>query len=352
MRRKFLNGKMVGILAALLLLFMAVGVAEEERTDASAQWKYVLEDGGAKITGYVEKPSGGLVIMGELDGYVVTSIGDSAFEFCISLTNVQIPNSVTSIGDFAFSSCSGLTGVTIPEGVISIGDYAFRFCGGLTLAPIPESVTSIGKNPFACCFFESFEAADGNARFSCVDGVLFDKRQEMLIAYPGARKGAYAIPETVTSIGDSAFCGCVSLTGVTIPEGVASIGSSAFFGCRVLTEVTIPKNVASIGDSAFCGCSGLTRVIIPEGVTCIGDSTFSLCNGLTDVRIPEGVTSIGEDAFALCYRLPRLTIPKSVTSIGPNAFYDCKNLTLTVAKGSFAEQYAKENDIPYEYIGE
>ena len=352
MRRKLFNGKMVGAVAVILMLFVAVGVAGEERTDASGQWKYVPENGGATITGYVGKPNGDLVVPGALDGVPVTGIGDSAFEFCISLTNVQIPNSVTRIGDYAFSSCSGLIGVTIPEGVTSVGDYAFSFCGDLTLAPIPKSVTSIGENPFAYCSLESFEAADGNARFSCLDGVLFDKWQELLIAYPGARKGAYTIPETVTSIGDSAFCGCAGLTGVTIPEGVAYIGSSAFFGCRDLTEVTIPENVASIGDSAFSGCSGLTRVTIPEGVTCIGDSTFSLCAGLTDLRIPEGVTSIGEDAFALCYRLPRLTVPKSVTSIGPNAFYGCKNLTLTVTSSSYAEEYAKENNIPYENITE
>ena len=78
----------------------------------------------------------------------VTSIGQSAFEYCTGLTSVTIPNSVTSIGDRAFSSCSGLTSVTIGNSVTSIGDFAFDGCSGLTSITIPNSVTSIGIGAF------------------------------------------------------------------------------------------------------------------------------------------------------------------------------------------------------------
>ena len=79
MRRKFLIGKMIGMLAILLALFMAAGAAEEERADASGQWKYVLEGGGATITRYLGECNGDLLIPFELDGYPVTVIGDEAF---------------------------------------------------------------------------------------------------------------------------------------------------------------------------------------------------------------------------------------------------------------------------------
>ena len=83
--------------------------------------------------------------------YSVTSIRNSAFDWCSSLTSVDIPNSVTSIGDWAFEFCSSLTSITIPNSVTSIGYEAFRNCSSLTSVTIPNSVTSIGWFAFEGC---------------------------------------------------------------------------------------------------------------------------------------------------------------------------------------------------------
>ena len=80
-----------------------------------------------------------------------TSIGNTAFSYCVSLSSIIIPNSVTSIGDGAFGNCSGLTSVTISDTVTSIGISAFGSCNGLTSAVIGSGVTSIGNNAFAGC---------------------------------------------------------------------------------------------------------------------------------------------------------------------------------------------------------
>ena len=191
----------------------------------------------------------------------VTSVGAYAFLGCTSLTSVTIPNSVTSIGGCAFDECWSLTSVTIPDSVTSIGDSAFASCTSLTSVTIPDSVTSIGGGAFAwCTSLTGIWVTEGNSHYSSdASGVLFSKDKTTLVQYPGAF-AAYAIPDSVTSIGAGAFGGCTSLTSVTIPDSVTSIGQHAFNGCRSLTSVTIPDGVTSIGDGAFASCTSLTDV--------------------------------------------------------------------------------------------
>ena len=238
----------------------------------------------------------------------VASIGDSAFYSCTSLTNVTIPNSVTSIGDWAFFNCTSLTSIIIPNSVTSIGDSAFKGCTSLTSATIPDSVTSIGDSAFySCTSLTSIEVSGNNKNYSSLDGVLFNKNKTELITYPlGKTDSEYAIPDSVTSIGDYAFKGCTSLTSATIPDSVASIGDSAFYSCTSLTNVTIPNSVTSIGDWAFCNCTSLTSIIIPNSVTSIGDSAFENCTSLTSIIIPNSVTSIGSSAFYNCKSLTKV----------------------------------------------
>ena len=97
MNRMLFNGKMMAIFALILALVITVGIAGVEITDAGGQWRYVLEDGGATITGYVEELSGDLVIPGDLDGVPVTGIGEEAFSSCFWLTGVTIPDGVTNV---------------------------------------------------------------------------------------------------------------------------------------------------------------------------------------------------------------------------------------------------------------
>ena len=259
----------------------------------------------------------------------VISIGDSAFENCTSLTSVTIPDSVTSIGRYTFENCTSLTSVTIPNSVTSIGDDAFYNCTSLTSVTIPDSVTSIGSGAFSnCTSLKSIEVSGNNKSYSSADGVLFNKDKSELITYPaGKTDSEYVIPNSVISIGDSAFENCTSLTSVTIPDSVTSIGDYAFCNCTSLTSVTIPDSVTSIGDYAFCNCTSLTSVTIPDSVTSIGYSAFRGCTSLTSVTIPDSVTSIGDAAFSDCTSLTSLTISDSVTSIGKYAFSGCTSLT-------------------------
>ena len=235
-----------------------------------------------------------------------------------------------------YDSRSRVKSAVIAEGVTSIGDSAFCNCTSLTSVTIPNSVTSIGDGAFASCTsLTGIRVTEGNSHYSSdASGVLFNKDKTTLVQCPGAF-AAYTIPDSVTSIGGSAFRGCSSLTSVTIPDSVTSFGSDAFQGCTSLTSVTIPNSVTSIDYSAFFGCSSLTSVTIPNGVTSIGEQAFSGCKSLTSVTIPDSVTSIGKFAFRGCASLTSVTIPNSVTSIGDGAFASCTSLTgIRVTEGN------------------
>ena len=176
------------------------------------------------------------------------------------ITHLVIPNSVTSIRSRAFSGCSGLTSVTIPKSVTSINNNAFSGCSGLTSVTIPNSVTSIGSSAFSgCSGLTSIKVESGNQEYDSRNNcnAIIETSSNTLIT--GCK--TTAIPNSVTSIGSSAFYNCSSLTSITIPNSVTSIDSYAFSGCSGLTSVTIPNSVTSIGGSVFSGCTGLKTIV-------------------------------------------------------------------------------------------
>ena len=142
------------------------------------------------------------------------------------------------------------------------------------------------------------------------------------------------IPDSVTTIGWYAFSHCFSLTSVTIGNSVTMIGVQVFYECTSLTSVTIPNSVTTIGIRAFYYCSSLTSVTIGDNVTTIGDLAFSNCSSLTSVTIPDSVTTIGYEAFYECSSLTSVTIGDRVTAIGNYAFYDCTRLTSVYCKAT------------------
>ena len=298
-------------------------------------------------------------------------------------TEVEVPTAigkdpVAAIGDYAFSpngkplseaqreARRNIRSICVPEGVETIGESAFEDCAGLEQVELPASVRKIGgssylpdgykpkpektDDPFrGCPALTTVLVAEDN-RWYCVEGGLLFRKSETgqkMLGYVGGSEGICTVPEGTKTIPDYFFQKRASLTAVSLPEGVDKIGNDVFRDCTGLTSVTIPKGVTEIGIRAFSGCTSLTNVILPEGVKKIGDSAFEGCTGLASVTIPKGVKEIGSFAFSGCTSLTSVTIPASVTKIGGWAFQGCEHLTIHAPAGSYTEQYAKENHIPF-----
>jgi hypothetical protein len=233
---------------------------------------YTTNDGTIIITGCPgDLTSPGTVpavtIPTNINGLPVTGIGNGAFSESF-IQAITIPDGVTSIGESAFNYCIYLASITIPDTVASIGDFAFNGCVGLTSIAIPASVTNIGQDMFYnCTSLTAITVDTNNSFYSSVNGVLFNKNRTVLLQYPNGINGGYTIPGSVSSIGEYAFagsslstvCGC-GLTSVVIPSSVTSIGLEAFWGCQSLSSVTVGNGVASIGVGAFGYCQSLTGI--------------------------------------------------------------------------------------------
>ena len=235
--------------------------------------------------------------------------------------NTEIPNSVTGIGDGAFSDCTGLTSISIPNSVTTIRISAFR-CSGLTSITIPNSITRIDRGAFyGCSELANITVSEGNAVYDSRDNcnAIIETETNTLVA--GCKNTI--IPNSVTTIGNSAFSDCTGLTSISIPNSVTNIGMDAFYGCKGLTSIEIPNSVTSIGGAAFCDCIGLTSITIPNSVTSIGFYAFSYCSGLTNVTIGSGVNSIYLEAFSNCENLTDVyCLATTVPNTELDAFYE------------------------------
>ena len=126
-------------------------------------------------------------------------------------------------------------------------------------------------------------------------------------------------------------------TKITVKSDTVSISESAFKDCANLTAILIPSSVKHIDKYAFYNCQGLTKLNFNDGIERIENDAFGSCEKLTSVNFSETLKSIGAFAFVECKKLSEITIPQSVTSVGEYAFSGCENLaSVTVS-----------DDLPY-----
>ena len=229
------------------------------------------EEEAAAVTNlrYIFKENRNITSFNELQYFTgLTSINDKAFYYCTKLASIVIPTNVTTIGKSAFFDCEALVSLTIPSSVTNIGVGAFLDCGYGLKSIVVESGNTIYDSRDNCNAI--IETNTNKLLYGCNNTV---------------------IPNSITSIGNSAFSHCMLMTSIAIPEGITSIGNWAFYNCASLTSVDIPDLVVIIGEDAFWHCDALTSVTIGKSVTSIGSWAFLDCNNLTSVTIknPEPI---------------------------------------------------------------
>lgn len=218
----------------------------------------------------------------DIDGYTVTAIGNGAFAGNRLIT-AYLPDTVTTIGDNAFDGCVNLTSVTqlgssdeamFPASVTSIGNYAFEGCGKLNVTfGEAKALTTIGDNAFYGCISLQQVVFAQDSALDYIGKEAFMESGVSVVDLAGTQ---------VTEIGYSAFEGCMSLAKLTLPVTLSIININAFYGCTSLSDVSVSgtaKSITFIGSHAFYNCKFDQSII--------------------EARAAEGAT-IESDAFLNC----------------------------------------------------
>jgi hypothetical protein len=182
---------------------------------------------------------------------------------------------------------------------------------------IPLSIKYIQSNIFYTLpNLKTIYVAPDHDMFALIDGVLFEKANRRLVAYPrGFKAKSY-----------------------TIPQGIEIVGASAFEGNVVLTEIIIPNTVKVISD-AFSGSGKIEEIVIGKSVTLISQYAFSGCTKLKSVQILGKVKKIENCAFLGCISLESIRLPNTITEIGENAFSNCSSLNTVTYEGTSESWY-------------
>nr|WP_304007425.1 leucine-rich repeat protein [Ruminococcus bromii] len=249
--------------------------------------------------------------------------------------------------------CYGYTYRFLTENTIAITDYK----GYDTEVTIPSKIDG-----YTVTSVENFDTTKtkkitlpetvttiGDSAFTIYDNFSYSVLEEIIL------------PKNLKTIGDSAFSECYSLKSIDIPESVTKIGSGAFYGCDNLKNISVKSDI-DIGNKAFGDRYNLIPAIsktyedsqsdffvwngwvfeyngnsqnpaIPSGTVGIYDDVFAYSD-ITSVTIPEGVKYINYGAFQQCTSLKNIKLPNSLVRINASTFKECTSLSaLSLGEG-------------------
>ncbi|MGB4090436.1 MAG: leucine-rich repeat protein [Ruminococcus flavefaciens] len=305
----------------------------------------------------------------------ITAFQTHVFASCTELTSVQLPDTLTSISYGAFSLCLGLTDLTVPDSVTSIEDKAFEFCENLKNVTIGSSVETIGKDVFDACASLS-TITFKNPKCQIPESATFDVNLLTIRGYKGSTaeelaKEHYQKFEAIdsdytadyTDFSKKSTIGgktdndllweitnnFLTITGEKSADGV--IKDAPWLAAKDYFDTLSLFHITSISEGAFRGCSNLKGMSSSDELTSIGAMAFADCPKLEYADLSDSLTSIGADAFKNCTSLTEVYIKEKTEKIDKTAFENCSpDLCINGYSGSYAEQFAKENNIKFDPI--
>ena len=245
----------------------------------------------------------------------------------------------------------------IPDTVKTFSSFAFAFCGNIEKLIIPASVETINNQMFVLLKyvkmdgyqsiselksdFKGFEVSSDNTNYCSVDGVLYTKDMNTLIAYPNGKiDNNFVTDNRVNKIGSMAFT--YTLVENVQLNNVKRIEDQAFFQSGFLKSVKISENCNYIGNMGFAYCTKLENIVIPDRTTIADEGIFACCINLNKVVLSSSIQKVPQTMFMYCLSLSEIYIPKSVASVDMSAFATSEKLQTVYYEGT-EEEWNKIN---------
>jgi len=200
--------------------------------------------------------------------YVVTQIGEHAFQNYTGITSVTLPKTLSNIEKEAFAGCYAMESINTPQPLSVIGDHAFSGCSALKKFSLDASISELGEGAFSGC--ASLTSLEFTPSFS--------------------------------KIPDELCLGCLSLMTIDLPTTIMSVGRSAFEGCSSVSTIDIKSSVQTLGDRAFYGCTGVKSIVSTTATPPVcTDDTFGLMDPNIPVTVPMASVANYQNAVGWRY---------------------------------------------------
>ena len=263
----------------------------------------------------------------------IKNVGEYAFAGCTNLEEIKLPVEIEQIGEYAFASTS-IKDIELLQSIKSIGEGVFYNCTSLSKIKLPNNLKEISISLFREC--------KGLKEITIPESVQKIRGE----AFENSGIETITMPPNLTEIRVQAFKGS-NLKNIKFSGKETLIGNEVFANCDALEEIQLPDTVTDFGEKVFQDSDKLVDVKLGKGITEIPSNTFEHCDQLRKIIIPSNIRKIGDSAFANCVALTDITIPTATKEISETAFSYPEKITITGAKGSYAETYAKNHDIKF-----